>query len=154
MGIIPNTNADECPSPPSINLHSNSFGPLDTSNTFVTEYILRLASKVGPVRLFRAYQAGFTVAIQDPVISLCDCAKIDGKTVRGCSLYDALEIDPSISKDSCAVYAYNPYRSRQKILTLFNETICTRKPVCYTVESYSDDIIHVSQHQSIVYYIQ
>lgn len=143
VGVLAGNNASRCPSAPSISLYSTGSGQLDTTNTYVMEYILRAATKMGPIRFFRSYQAGFTVATRDPVISLCDCSRSDGMTVRGCSLYEALVVDSPSSNTNCTAYTYDPFNRRQR-LTLFNETICARKPHCYTVEPYTNDLLQVS----------
>ena len=130
---------NNCPSPPSLSLHADSTGPLDTTNTFIMEYILRLASKTGAVPFFRVYQAGFTVATQDPIISACDCAKDNGKSMRGCSIFAILNDLDSNPKDSCPFLRASS--SITNSLKPFNETLCKLKPSCYTVEPYSEDYL-------------
>ena len=120
-----------CPSPPSLSLHADSTGPLDTTNTFIMEYILRLASKTGAVPFFRVYQAGFTVATQDPIISACDCAKDNGKSVRGCSIIELVQEKPGNS--TCLSLKYKQQFIGSSI-KLFNESICRRDPICYTTD--------------------
>ena len=138
---FPSTNSSLCPSPPSISLHSTAAsGPLDTINTYVAEYILDVASKIGS-RFFRVYQAGFTVAKLDPIVDVCDCAKSDGKSIRGCSIFEYLG-KRSCEVQKCSTYIYRIFRQCSRRL-LFNETICTKNPSCYDVEPYSKGLMTV-----------
>ena len=117
---------------------------MDSSNIFVEEYILKLAERVGVASFFRSYQAGFTAAFSDPVISACDCAKIDGKSVRGCSIYEYIGDSSCSTEDSCPVYSF--YNATQCPLKPFNETyLCKRERTCYTVAPYSSDQFRVCQ---------
>ena len=131
--------AKNCPSPPSLSLYSNTIGPLDTTNTYVMEYILRLAKKIGAVPFFRTYQAGFTIARQEPLISLCDCAKVEGKSARGCSIFEGLQESRCNRNDPCPVFRVGfpgvcPLRP-------FNETLCRKEPTCFKSDIFSVDII-------------
>ena len=121
-----------CPSPPSLSLYSSTTGPLDTTNTFVAEYILRLTEAVGTIHFFQAYQAGFTIAAQDPIFSGCDCGKVQGKSSHGCTLLKELGTNPCHNNDPCPIYRYiHPKECPSKQL---NETLCRQKPTCYDVE--------------------
>ena len=137
--VSPPTNGSRCPSPPSLSLYSTTTGPLDTTNTFVAEYLLRSASKLGAVPFFRTYQAGFTVAAQDPIISACGCTRIGGKSEKGCNLYQRLGLTPCNSLETCPYYHYvSPFMCPIK---QFNETLCRKTPICYSVEAYSSDFL-------------
>ncbi len=127
-----------CPSPPLISLHSSTTGPLDTINTFVNEYILRLASRIGFVRFFQTYQAGFTVSSQGPLIGVCDCERMDGKSVRGCSIFDVVQ-DRDCNRNPCPMLEVSsPNRCDLKP---YNETLCGPNPPCYTIEPFTRDAL-------------
>jgi len=136
------TNSTFCPSPPTISLHSTASGPLDTTNTYVAEYILDLASKIG-AQFFRVYQAGFTVSKLDPMVEVCDCAKSDGKSLRGCSIFEYIGKN-SCEKQQCSTYIYGIFHQCSRPL-LFNETICTENPICYDVEPYTKGLLNVGE---------
>lgn len=137
--ITPPTNASDCPTPPSLSVHSSTNGPLDTTNTYVAEYFLRMANKFGAVSFYRSYQAGFTVASQDPIVSGCDCPRMDGKSDKGCFIFDRLGVTPCNSKDPCPVYHYvSPFMCPAKNVT---ESLCRKQSTCYSVEPYSSDFL-------------
>ena len=138
--VSPPTNASGCPSPPSLSLHSSTHGPLDTTSTFIAEYLLRKASKEGAVSFYRSYQAGFTVAAQDPIISSCGCPRADGISLKGCLVFQRLGITPCHgSPGICPRFHYvSPFQCPMKQI---NETLCRRKPKCYSVEPYSSDFL-------------
>ena len=127
-----------CPSPPSLGLHSSSTGPLETVATFVNEYLLRTAERVGPVTFYRKYFAGFTIAAQNPIIYACDCQKVDGRAERGCQIFDSLQ-DTSCYRDPCPLF--QTLRSTFCKLRPFNETYCRKDPACYKVDSFSLDLV-------------
>ena len=66
---------DYCPSPPKLNIddyYSNStLGPLDSYNTYIAEYLIRVAFDVQPSVFFHQVQAGFVVSYQEPALSFC-----------------------------------------------------------------------------------
>ena len=130
--------AKYCPTPPSLSLHSSTSGPLDTTSTFVMEYILRTAKSSGSVSFFRAYQAGFTISYQEPDIKVCDCAKVDGKSVRGCSILETLNEKDCKTDLSCPTITMTPFGACP--LKPFNQTICRKEPTCYKPDIYSLDI--------------
>jgi len=135
------TNASGCPSPPSLSLHSSIRGPLDTTSTFVAEYLLRKSSKAGAVSFYRSYQAGFTVASQDPIVSSCDCPRVNGISLKGCIVFQRLGLTPCYSSpgETCPRYHYvSPFQCPTKQI---NETLCRKKPECYSVEPYSSDFL-------------
>ena len=66
---------DYCPSPPKLNIddyYSNStLGPLDSYNTYIAEYLIRVAFDLQPSVFFYQVQAGFVVSYQEPALSFC-----------------------------------------------------------------------------------
>lgn len=64
-----------CPSPPQLNIddyYSNStLGPLDSYNTYIAEYLIRVAFDLQPSVFFHRVQAGFVVSYQEPALSFC-----------------------------------------------------------------------------------
>ena len=66
---------DYCPSPPKLNIddyYSNStFGPLDSYNTYIAEYLIKVAFDLQPSVFFHQVQAGFVVSYQEPALSFC-----------------------------------------------------------------------------------
>jgi len=136
-------NFTSCPTPPFVSLYSNTAGPLATANTFVDEYILRLAEKVGQ-DFFRQYQAGFTTAYSSPTISGCDCIKANGKSIRGCSLFNELGTGSCEPKEGCSEFGLINLATCP--LKPFNESgLCKTNPKCYSIEPYSLDYFYVSQ---------
>ncbi len=102
-----------------------------------------MASRIKPVQFFRAYQAGFTIAESGPIINVCDCTKVDGKSVRGCSIFQNLGKSSCSVNEECHAYSYGGSRSCHKSI-LFNETICSIEHTCYTVDSFAVGILQVS----------
>ncbi len=112
------------------------------ANTFVDEYILRLADNIGQ-DFYRQYQAGFTTSFQPPIIGGCDCAKVEGKSARGCSLFYGLGPPQCNSAEECPMFGLtDPSKCPLK---LFNESgLCKTEPSCYSIEPYSLDYFFVS----------
>ncbi len=99
----PTNNDNFCPSPPSLSLYSDTSGPLDTDNTFIAEHLLRLSTSVGEQdtgSFLRRYQAGFTIAPQDPLVTACgyDMAN-KWKTFQSSGPFDSLYPYPCNSTD-------------------------------------------------------
>ena len=50
---------------------NNSTGLLDSDNTYVTEYLLKVAKDLQPSVFFQRIQAGFVMSYQEPALSFC-----------------------------------------------------------------------------------
>ena len=104
---------DFCPTPPLVSINNytrNPTGPLESTNTYVAEHLLREADDEDPADFFRRYQGGITITYRDPPFSVCGCSSND-QTCREsfscltdslgdmCPTY--LESDDCFSQQSC-----------------------------------------------------
>ncbi len=109
---------------------SNLSGPLDNQNTYVAEYLLKLASKEDtPTDFFQRYQAGFVITpTRDPPFSICGCATAD----NACEYFNLFE--PSVNGSQCPYY-FQPTGND-------TDPACPGDlPGCYTVDGLFGNII-------------
>ena len=66
---------DYCPAPPVLSFDDyyddGAVGPLDSDNTFIAEYLVKVADDLKPSVFFQRVQAGFVVSYQEPALSFC-----------------------------------------------------------------------------------
>ena len=72
---------DLCPLPPSISgndylNNTDTTGRLDSDNTYVNEYLLRVAERMRAPIYSRRVQGGFTLSRTEPIFSVCGCSDI------------------------------------------------------------------------------
>lgn len=75
-----------CPAPPELNIEDTeetATGPLDSDNTFIAEYLVRVAADVQPSVFFQQVQAGFVVSYQEPAISFCPTSSSVSQELSG-----------------------------------------------------------------------
>ena len=64
-----------CPASPQLSvndaLNGSVSGPLDSDNTYIAEYLLRVSDDLLPSVFFHEVQAGFVVSYQEPALSFC-----------------------------------------------------------------------------------
>ena len=69
---------DYCPAPPVLSVDdyydNDAVGPLDSDNTFIAEYLVKVADDLKPSVFFQQVQAGFVVSYQEPALSFCGLA--------------------------------------------------------------------------------
>ena len=76
---------DYCPAPPELNIEDidNSTGPLDSDNTYIAEYLVKVATDVQPSVFFQQVQAGFVISHQEPAVSFCGISDGTSKELSG-----------------------------------------------------------------------
>ncbi len=138
-------NGGFCPSPPSLSASdvgatATASGTLDAINTYVAEQLLIRSLELDEAVFFRRYLAGFTLAAQDPVFSVCNCQRPQAGAVPGaCTLLDNF-LKPCVN-ESCLSY------SAKAAVCPSNDSIplCDRPAeACYSVDGFSADITRVS----------
>lgn len=134
-------NSGFCPSPPSLSASdvgatATASGTLDAINTYVAEQLLIRSVELDQAVFFRRYLAGFTLAAQDPVFSVCNCQPPQAGAVPGaCTLLDNF-LKPCVN-ESCLSY------SAKAAVCPSNDSIplCDRPAeACYSVDGFSADI--------------
>lgn len=168
------TSSEFCPSPPKVSFSASSQaeprGLLEGQNVYVAEELLRIADSMGRLTFFGQFQAGFTLAVQDPPYSACscnmsqDCANIKPLMTSVLPAHKCPHY--SVSQECAAAYALCQYADDCSSLDALG-SLCSdfgaslvpqgvtkslscnesTLPSCYSVEGLSANVLQVLYHK-------
>ena len=94
-----------CPSPPALSVtefrdDDTTTGRLDSDNTYVNEYLLRLAENMGGPIYSRRVLGGFTLSQIEPTFSICGCDSFNFNLTEALLNVQQCRIDSSVTVSS------------------------------------------------------
>ena len=129
---------------------NNSTGLLDSDNTYVAEYLLRVAADLQPSVFFQRVQAGFVVSYQEPVLSFC------GQTneTLNVELSDLIEAVCNCSTDMPIPSVCRPEIERCEMY--LDDTICECEEAleCLGKNPFNMTVLPAGYHNNLSYSFQ